>query len=46
MSKRITIMLNDETDKKIRTYQAKRIQKTQSSYSFSAAVNELLESVI
>ncbi len=42
MSKRITIMIDDDLDKKIRLRQAKMIQQTNSSYSFSKVLNEVL----
>lgn len=42
MSKRITIMLDDELDKKLRLLQAKSIQSTNSSVSFSEIINETL----
>lgn len=42
MPKRVTIMLNDEYDKKLRNYQAKVIAKTGASYSFSQAINDKL----
>ena len=35
-------MIDDELDKKIRAYQAKRIQKDNTSYSYSKAVNDIL----
>jgi len=46
MPKRITIMLDEDLDKKIRQRQAKMIQQSQSSYSFSRAVNELLKEAV
>ncbi|HEY4680837.1 MAG TPA: hypothetical protein VIH04_06190 [Nitrosarchaeum sp.] len=42
MVKRITVML-DDVAKKIRHLQAKTIQHTHTSYSFSKAINELLK---
>ena len=42
MAKRITIMLDDDLDKKLRIIQAKAIQNTTSSVSFSAVINETL----
>ncbi len=42
MAKRVTIMLDEDLDKKIRNKQAKMIQETQSSYSFSNALNDVL----
>jgi len=43
MAKRITIVIDDDLDKKIRIVQAKMIQATFSSVSYSKAINELLE---
>ncbi len=42
MAKRITIMLDDDLDKKLRLIQAKAIQSTASSVSFSTVLNETL----
>lgn len=42
MSKRITIMLDDDVDEKLRKIQAKRIAKTNLAYSFSKALNDQL----
>ena len=42
MTRRVTIMIEDDLDKKIRAYQAKRIQKESVTFSYSKAVNELL----
>ncbi len=42
MAKRITIMLDDDLDKKIRLLQAKAIQSTASSVSFSSVINEII----
>jgi len=42
MTKRVTIMIDDDNDKKLRSIQARQIQKTQSSYSFSKVLNEVL----
>jgi len=42
MSKRITIMLDDDLDKKLRSIQAKTIQNTNSSVSYSKVINETL----
>ena len=40
--RRITIMLDDVIEKKIRRKQARKIMETRKSYSFSAAVNDAL----
>ena len=42
MSKRVTIMIDDDLDKKIRLHQAKMIQQKQITYSYSKALNETL----
>jgi len=42
MSKRITIMIDNDLDKKLRTYQAKQIEKIQKTYSYSKAINDIL----
>ena len=46
MSKRVTIMIDEELDKKLRLYQAKMIQKDQNSYSYSKALNDTLRKVL
>lgn len=42
MAKRVTIMIDDDLDKKIRTVQAKMIQTTMGSVSYSKVINETL----
>lgn len=42
MSKRITIMLDEEIDKKLRQRQAKIIRDTAGTCSFSKVLNEIL----
>ncbi len=42
MGKRVTIVIDDNLDKKLRILQAKIIQKENSSCSFSKVVNEAL----
>ena len=42
MARRITIMIDEDLDKKIRMLQAKMIQTTSSSASFSKVINETL----
>jgi len=42
MAKRVTIMIDDDLDKKLRLRQAKMIQQEQSSYSYSRALNDVL----
>jgi len=46
MSKRITIMIDGDLDKKLRQRQAKMIQQKQTSYSYSRALNEALRKVL
>ena len=46
MSKRVTIMIDDDLDKKLRLRQAKLIQQEQSSYSYSKVLNETLRKVL
>lgn len=43
MSKRITIVLDDDLEKKLRSIQAKTIAKTNQSYSFSKVINDILK---
>jgi len=42
MFKRITIMIDEDLDKKLRLIQAKAIQNTTSSVSYSRVINEIL----
>jgi len=42
MAKRITIMIDEGIDKKLRLIQAKQISKTNSSVSYSSVINEVL----
>jgi len=42
MAKRVTIMLDDDLDKKLRLLQAKAIQNTKASVSYSRVINETL----
>ena len=42
MSKRVTIVIDDDLDKKIRLRQSKMIQQNQTSYSFSKTLNDVL----
>lgn len=46
MAKRVTIMIADDLDKKVRIKQAEIIKKTQSSASFSSVINEILRGKI
>jgi len=42
MAKRITIMIDDDLDKKLHLIQAKAIQSTNSAVSFSSVLNKIL----
>ena len=46
MSKRITIMIDDDVDKKLRQRQAKMIQQISESYSYSKTINDVLRKSI
>jgi len=46
MGRRVTVMIEDGLDKKIRNYQAKILQKNNSTYSYSKAVNDLIRKAI
>ena len=46
MRKRVTIVIDDDLDKKLRLRQAKMIQQKQSSYSYSRVLNETLRKVL
>lgn len=46
MGKRITIVLDDDLQKKLREKQAKRIKETSSSVSFSNVLNETIRKCI
>ena len=46
MSKRVTIMIDDDLYKKLRLRQAKMIQTEQSSYSYSKVINESLRKIL
>ena len=43
MGKRVTIMIDEDLDKKIRMLQAKTIQQTSSTTSYSSVINELIK---
>ena len=42
MAKRVTIMVDDDLDKKLRLFQAKQIANTSSSISYSQVLNHTL----
>jgi len=46
MRKRVTIMIEDDLDKKLRLRQAKIIHQKQSAYSYSRVVNDTLRKVL
>jgi len=46
MAKRITIMIDEDIDKKLRQLQAKLIQETSSSISYSQVINETIRKSI
>ena len=46
MSRRVTIMIDDDLDKKLRLKQAKMIQQEQSSVSYSRVLNETIRPVL
>jgi len=46
MGKRVTVVIDDDLDKKLRLRQAKMIQQKQSSYSYSRVLNETLRKVL
>ena len=46
MSKRVTIMVDENLDKKLRVIQAKTIQKENRSVSYSQVLNETLRKVL
>jgi hypothetical protein len=41
-SRRVTIMISDELDKKVRMRQARLIQQDQSNHSYSSVINQAL----
>ena len=45
-SDRVTIMLDNDLNKKIRILQAKKIQQLQSSFSFSKMLNQILREAL
>jgi len=46
MTKRITILLDDDLDKELRLLQAKEIMKSENSVSFSGTLNDTLRKVL
>jgi hypothetical protein len=46
MSKRITIMIDDDLDKKIRLMQSRMIQKENKSVSYSHVLNLVLQDAL
>ena len=43
MAKRVTIMIDDDLDKKLRQIQARMIQKENKSISYSHVINTMLK---
>jgi len=43
MTKRITIIIDDDNHKKLRNLQAKMIKESEGSVSFSRVINEIIE---
>lgn len=46
MSKRVTIMIDDDMDEKLRIRQARMIQKERKSYSYSRVLNDSLRKTL
>jgi len=46
MSKRVTIVLDDDLVKKLRTIQSKNIAKSKESVSFSSVINDELRKTL
>ena len=46
MAKRITIMIEDDIDKKLRQRQSKMIQQTNNAYSYSKTINDVLRKAL
>ena len=46
MTKRVTIMIDDDNDKKLRSLQAKQITQSTQSVSYSKVINQQLRKVL
>ena len=46
MTKRVTIMIDDDNDKKLRSLQAKQITQSTQSVSYSRVINDQLRKVL
>jgi predicted CopG family antitoxin len=46
MAKRTTVMIDDDVDKKLSRLQAKMIQTTSGSVSYSQVINETLKKIL
>jgi len=46
MAKRVTLMMDESIDKKLRLQQSKQIKETNASVSYSQVVNEALAKVL
>ena len=42
MAKRVTIMIDEELDRRVREHQAQKMLERNKAYSYSAAMNDLL----
>lgn len=45
-ARRVTIMIDNELDKKLRLRQAKLIQQDQGTHSYSSVLNDLLRKIL
>ena len=46
MSKHVTVMIDEDLDKKLRLLQGKHIQQKQTAYSYSKTLNEVIRKVL
>jgi hypothetical protein len=46
VSKRVTIIIEDDIDKKLRQRQAKILQQTNQTYSYSKTINDVLRKLL
>lgn len=46
MAKRISVLLSDELHRKVIQYQIKKMNETDSGFSFSQTINELLDEAL
>ncbi len=45
LSRRVTVMIDDDLDKKLRKIQSRKIEATTASYSYSKTLNDVLRKV-